>query len=496
MAPQPLLTDKNAPIVIVGAGIFGLSSAIHLAQRAFKNITVFDKQPYHETLYDFDRGCDAASADCNKIIRAAYGHETWYQNLTIEAIQNWTAWNDSLARGDDLPPGMTTKDRIYVNCGNYHIGDEKGMNGFEDLSVKNITAAGYGHTQYLLTDPKDVARARRDGLNAAIDPFNLLHKGQGRLSGHLDMVGGFVYADKACRFALHKAQSLGVKFILDPTAGQFSSFIEENGVVTGIKTSDGKTHRAAVVILACGGWTPTLLPELDGLCETTAGSVAMIQIPEGSPLRERFSPDRFPVWHYKMRGGANGSLYGFPIDERGVMKLGYRGTKYTNPALATTSHKKTTIRSTPITAYTRPSIHTLPAKSIQVIRGFLDEYLPELGAANLKITTTRLCWYTDSFDNHFVIDSVPGKAGVVVATGGSGHAFKFLPIIGRFVADRVEGRESDMLERFFKWRSLNPGEKPHNLIMQGKDSPNSLLNVRMSDERDLDLGDEGYRAKL
>lgn len=72
MAPQPLLTDKNAPIVIVGAGIFGLSSAIHLAQRGFKNITVFDKQPYHETLYDFDRGCDAASAGTNRPLSFEY----------------------------------------------------------------------------------------------------------------------------------------------------------------------------------------------------------------------------------------------------------------------------------------------------------------------------------------------------------------------------------------------------------------------------------------
>lgn len=54
--------DKTAPIAIVGAGVFGLSSAIHLVRRGYRNVTVFDRQPYHETLYDFDRGCDAASA--------------------------------------------------------------------------------------------------------------------------------------------------------------------------------------------------------------------------------------------------------------------------------------------------------------------------------------------------------------------------------------------------------------------------------------------------
>lgn len=61
MASSPL-AQKDSPIAIIGAGVFGLSSAIHLAQRGFRNVTVFDKQPYHETLYDFENGCDAASA--------------------------------------------------------------------------------------------------------------------------------------------------------------------------------------------------------------------------------------------------------------------------------------------------------------------------------------------------------------------------------------------------------------------------------------------------
>ena len=42
-----------------------------------------------------------------------------------------------------------------------------------------------------------------------------------------------------------------------------------------------------------------------------------------------------------------------------------------------------------------------------------------------------MCWYTDSLDNSFVIDYVPGYADTVfVASGGSGHGFKFLPVLG------------------------------------------------------------------
>lgn len=59
MAQPP---KKEDPIVVVGAGIFGLSTAIHLAKRGYKNVTVLDKQPYEQSKYSYDAGCDAASA--------------------------------------------------------------------------------------------------------------------------------------------------------------------------------------------------------------------------------------------------------------------------------------------------------------------------------------------------------------------------------------------------------------------------------------------------
>lgn len=62
------VSSKSAPIVIIGAGVFGLSTAIHLAQRGYTNVKVLDKQIYHETEYSYDRGCDAASAGMSIIL--------------------------------------------------------------------------------------------------------------------------------------------------------------------------------------------------------------------------------------------------------------------------------------------------------------------------------------------------------------------------------------------------------------------------------------------
>lgn len=53
---------KDDAVVVVGAGIFGLSTALHLASRGYTNVTVFDRQNYDETLYSYQKGCDAASA--------------------------------------------------------------------------------------------------------------------------------------------------------------------------------------------------------------------------------------------------------------------------------------------------------------------------------------------------------------------------------------------------------------------------------------------------
>lgn len=62
MSAKPHVPSKADSILVIGAGIFGLSTAIHLAERGYANVTLLDKQPYEKTLYSYANGCDAASA--------------------------------------------------------------------------------------------------------------------------------------------------------------------------------------------------------------------------------------------------------------------------------------------------------------------------------------------------------------------------------------------------------------------------------------------------
>lgn len=130
-------------------------------------------------------------------------------------------------------------------------------------------------------------------------------------------------------------------------------------------------------------------------------------------------------------------------------------------------------------------MRNLPLGAGRRLRSVVEKLLPELIPYQVK---TRLCWYTDTFDNHFVVDFVPKQEGLMVVSGGSGHGFKFLPILGRYVVDRIEGKQSHMLS-LWKWRKLEAGAKPYNEIMKGLDNSLSLAN------QELTLNDELHNVQ-
>lgn len=234
----------------------------------------------------------STAIDINKILRSAYGTQVYYQDLALDAMTHWRKWDKELSSGKTLPPGFTTRDSLVVNNGYLAMNSDPGLPQFEQDSIQNMTKAGLGRKQIVLTNPADVARAEADGFGYAVNPFNRKNN-----HGMLDTHGGFVYSDKACRFALHKAETLGVQVILGGAKGTFSKFLgDSDSHITGVQTADGVSHPAELTIMACGGWTPSLVPQLDNLCETTAGSVCVFQLSPGSALWHRLAPENFPTW--------------------------------------------------------------------------------------------------------------------------------------------------------------------------------------------------------
>ena len=72
------MISHDSKIIIVGAGVFGLSTTLWLARAGYKNINVFDRCAFDVNHYNPLDGCDGASADINKIFRTGYGTEQEY----------------------------------------------------------------------------------------------------------------------------------------------------------------------------------------------------------------------------------------------------------------------------------------------------------------------------------------------------------------------------------------------------------------------------------
>jgi sarcosine oxidase len=63
----------------------------------------------------------------------------------------------------------------------------------------------------------------------------------------------------------------------------------------------------------------------------------------------------------------------------------------------------------------------------------LNKFIPAGYDSTLVIKT---CMYTNTPDENFILDFVPGYEGdVITATGFSGHGFKFASVVGEIMGD-------------------------------------------------------------
>ena len=67
-----------------------------------------------------------------------------------------------------------------------------------------------------------------------------------------------------------------------------------------------------------------------------------------------------------------------------------------------------------------------------MLRQAVARYFPD---ANGPAMSLRACMFTNTPDEHFLIDALPGASNVYVAAGFSGHGFKFSSVVGEIMAD-------------------------------------------------------------
>lgn len=369
--------------MVVGGGVFGLSTALELANRGYK-VALLDPGPLPHP--------HAASTDISKVIRLDYGADEFYMQLMEEALSLWRSWNSMLGEEVFHETGV-----LYLTRDLMAPGD------FEYESFQLLKQRGHQ------VERLDTASIRKRFPAWNVDIY---------VDGYYNPQGGWGASGRVVTLLAERCQQAGVDI---HERSSFASLIEQNGNVCGVKTVEGKEYRADWTVFCAGSWTPVLLPWLSDVMWPTAQAVFHFQVAN----IKKYQPPPFPVWTADV--GKTG-WYGFPAQSDGTLKIANHGEGWRrDPRLP----------------------RDLPAEAEPRFRSFMAESLP--GIEHSPKVFERLCFYCDTFDGDFWIARGPDHPGLIVSAGGSGHAFKFTPLLGLVTADVMEDKPNDYAHRF-AWR--------------------------------------------
>lgn len=337
----------------------------------------------------------ASSTDISKVIRVEYGGDDQYMAMVARSVEGFRAWNEEF------------EERLYHETGiTSFTTEEMKPGGFEYESYQTLLRLGY--------------QAERLNADEISRRFPAWKKGA-YVDGVFNPVGGYAESGKIVRRLTRKAQILGAQRI----DGRLASLRKEGTRITGVILESGDFIDAECVVLAMGAWTPGFLPELAGLMNVTGHPVFHLRVDDP----RLFCPPLFATY---MADVARTGWYGFPYHTgEHVLKIANHGTgNRIDP-----DHDERIVYEA----------------DEQSLRRFLAATFPSI--LDAPIVFTRRCLYCDTGDEHFLIDRHPEVEGLVVASGGSGHGFKFAPVLGKLIADVVESVPNLWLKRF-AWRNL------------------------------------------
>lgn len=116
--------------------------------------------------------------------------------------------------------------------------------------------------------------------------------------------------------------------------------------------------------------------------------------------------------------------YSFPPNSDGIFKCALHQRGYVNMEASYADPQQRV--SVPLTyAADNPLTRNIPKRDVQTLRAELGRIWPAL--ARKPFASTRMCWYSDTLDSHFLISYHKQYASLFLATGDSGHAFKVSP---------------------------------------------------------------------
>ena len=256
-------------VAVIGAGVFGAWTALHLARRKQRVLLIEAYRPAHSR---------ASSGGESRIIRMSYGGDEIYTRWSVNSLTQWK----QLFAG--------TAEQLFHKTGVLWLTGEGSST--VDQSAANLRRHNVKHQML-----------QRCELESRYPQINFEQVSRGLLEPESGVLLARRAVACAVEAALREKVELKVAQILTPRGAKKTDFIE---------TTAGDRIRARDFVFACGPWLPGLFPEILGSrVFPTRQEVFFFAPPAGDP---RFAAPALPTWLFQAD-----EVYGMPdIESRGL----------------------------------------------------------------------------------------------------------------------------------------------------------------------------------
>jgi sarcosine oxidase/L-pipecolate oxidase len=384
--------------------------------------------------------------DSSRIVRADYASPP-YSALAAAALARWRTGDYGPYRETGLVLVAGSPEHAYLRASfdNVTAGDtDKAETSTGAAADLRRPVSEEAPSVRWLASPADVALASGTAQAAAAAGYLNPHAGWADAGRALRLLRDRVQAQPRVRFACARADRL----IFDARGERVEGVMlasRRNGADDDDEEEEEQEEplRADLTVLAAGAATPRLLPRGAGAgrLRATLHPVAYVALRRDEAARLSALPSVLDLESGLFIMPPRSPTDGEEEEEdegqpQFLLKVARHGAGYAPPPGGDDAAWATA---------------AVPAALLAPLRRHLGRQHPAL--AGRAFAATRLCPYADTPTGDWIVDFCPparaggGEGGggpgggprgsLFLATGGSGHAFKFLPVLGACVAARI-----------------------------------------------------------
>ena len=309
-----------------------------------------------------------------RVIREAYHEGTTYVPIVQRAYEIWFEMN-----GNSKVPIIETYGGLLIGRKTGDIENALKSANKYDIPIKKMTTDEISQKFSVLNPPKEYI-------------------------GLLESRGGAVFVENSINHMLNTALNNGSIHKYNERVVRWSK--KSNYYL--VETNLGN-YKAEKLIFSSGAWITKLIPTLK-LPIKIERQVLFWFSPRKNP--DKFKSINLPNSGWDLDNGL--SFYTMPnLENRGFKVAMHHNGEFVDP--------DTLIRES-------------NDSDLKMVRDFLEEYIPD---GNGELIDSKVCMYTDTPDQDFLIDSHPDEENIIICSPCSGHGFKFTPAIGEICSSLI-----------------------------------------------------------